>query len=75
MSDGGPADYAYSANRSAAMPPTFGTPEHWRQRAAEARAMAENMTDPQAKRAMLRVADSYEEIAKRVEALAASRKE
>jgi hypothetical protein len=42
-------------------------PEHWRTRAAEARAMAENITDAKAKLAMLDIAKNYEQIAKRVE--------
>jgi len=38
-------------------------PESWRQRAAEARAIANGMTDPVAKRTMLGVAQSYERLA------------
>jgi hypothetical protein len=49
------------------MPNVFGTPEHWRDRAQEARAMADNITDPDAKRAMLDIAESYEKIAERAE--------
>ena len=45
-------------------------PEHWQLRAEEARAIAEEMTDPEARRQMLQVADSYEEIARRAEARA-----
>jgi hypothetical protein len=37
-------------------------------RAAEARTMAEKLTDAEAKRAMLEIAKSYETIAKRAEA-------
>jgi hypothetical protein len=40
-------------------------PQHWLARAAEARAMAEKIIDPDAKRAMLDVAESYELIAER----------
>jgi hypothetical protein len=40
-------------------------PESWRQRAAEARAIASGMTDPDAKRTMLEVAQSYERLAER----------
>jgi hypothetical protein len=50
------------------MPVVFGTAKHWRERAEEARAMAEQMTDPAAKSAMLTVADSYEKLAERAEA-------
>jgi hypothetical protein len=39
--------------------------EHWRQRAREARAQAEQMTDSHAKELMLTVADSYDRIAQR----------
>ena len=41
--------------------------QHWRARAAEARAMAEQLTDEKAKKAMLNIAKSYERIAKRAE--------
>jgi hypothetical protein len=50
------------------MPTKYGTPEHWRDRAAEARAQAEQMSDEAARQAMLSVAESYEQIAKRAEA-------
>ena len=43
-------------------------PKHWRYRAEEARgAMAESMTDPEAKQSMLNVAADYERLAKRAE--------
>lgn len=50
------------------MPNAFGTPEHWRQRAAEARSMADGIHDSETKRAMLAIAENYERIAKRAEA-------
>jgi hypothetical protein len=53
------------------MPDAFGTPEHWLQRATEARSMAEGIEDSEAKRAMLAIAENYERIAKRAEARAA----
>ena len=40
-------------------------PQHWLTRAAEERAMAEKITDPKAKRAMLAIAANYEHIAER----------
>jgi len=40
-------------------------PQHWLDRAAEARAMAEKIIDPNARQAMLDLAASYEVIAKR----------
>ena len=53
------------------MPTTFGTPEHWQERADKARAMADGIQDAEAKRAMLAIAENYERIAKRAEARAA----
>lgn len=47
------------------MPLALGDPEHWRQRAEEARRQAEEIKDPGAKRAMLGIAESYELIAQR----------
>jgi hypothetical protein len=43
-------------------------PEHWLSRAEEARVIAEQMTDPQARASMLRVAQEYEKLAERAEA-------
>jgi len=43
-------------------------PEHWLSRAEEARAIAEQMTDSQARASMLRVAQEYEKLAERAEA-------
>jgi hypothetical protein len=40
-------------------------PQHWRKRAAEARAMADQIADPVAKRAMLETAKGYERLAER----------
>jgi len=42
-------------------------PEHWRQRAEEARAIAELMTDMPSREAMLRIAADYDRLAKRAE--------
>ena len=51
------------------MPDKLGS-EHWRTRAQEARALAEGMTDPDAQRMMMRIANDYEKIADRAEQLA-----
>jgi hypothetical protein len=42
-------------------------PLKWRHRAEEARTMAEDFTDQDAKQTMLRIAEAYEEIARRAE--------
>ena len=49
------------------MPLAHGKADHWRTRAMEARALAQEIRDPEAKAAMLVVAESYEKIAKRAE--------
>jgi hypothetical protein len=50
------------------MPASFiNDPEHWRQRADEARSVAEQMNEPQSKEAMLRIAKDYERLAERAE--------
>jgi hypothetical protein len=48
-------------------------PKHWLDRAKQARALAEQMGDPEAKRSMLKTADDYERLAKRAEERAAGR--
>jgi hypothetical protein len=50
------------------MPNQVGTSEHWRARAQEARRLAEKIEDPEAKRAMQKVAANYERVAQRAEA-------
>ena len=49
------------------MPSFADDPAHWRKRADEARAMAEQMTDRDAKQMMLGIAEDYEKLAKRAE--------
>ena len=48
-------------------------PEHWLKRAKEARALAEQINDPEAKRTMLKNADEYERLAHRAKERAAGR--
>jgi hypothetical protein len=40
-------------------------PDHWRKRANEARASAEQVADPEAKMTMLSIANDYDKLAKR----------
>jgi hypothetical protein len=53
------------------MPDRLGA-EHWRARAAEARALAEHMSDEESKSRMLRIASDYDKIADVAEFEAAS---
>jgi hypothetical protein len=50
------------------MPTVYGTAEHWIDRAREAREIALQMTDGEAKEAMLAIAEGYKKVAKRAEA-------
>lgn len=47
-------------------PPLPSDARHWRDRAEEARRLAEQMANASARDAVLQVADSYERLAKRV---------
>jgi hypothetical protein len=44
-------------------PTLLNDPAHWRQRAQEARRIADELHDPAAKQAMLEVARNYEQLA------------
>ena len=44
-------------------PSRVNDPKHWRDKAEEARAKADGMTDPQAKETMEHVAEDYERLA------------
>jgi hypothetical protein len=46
----------------------FNNPKHWRNRAEEARAIAESLANAEAKRIMNGIAEDYERLAKRAEA-------
>jgi hypothetical protein len=48
-------------------------PKHWRDRAKEARALAEQIADPETKRTILNNADDYERLAQRAQERAAGR--
>ncbi len=50
------------------MPPDRDNPSRWWALAAEARAVAAEMTDPQARKIMLKIAEGYERLARRAEA-------
>lgn len=50
------------------LPPIVYDIKHWRDRADEARQMADHITDPAAKDAMLQVADGYDRLAERAAA-------
>jgi hypothetical protein len=52
---------------------SINNPKHWLDRAKEARALAEQMDDPEAKSTMLKNADDYERLAQRAEERAAGR--
>jgi hypothetical protein len=50
------------------MPAKLG-PEYWRERADEARAQAEQVRDPTAKRTLTEIAQNYEQLAEQAERL------
>jgi hypothetical protein len=55
------------------MPLVYNDPEHWRERADEARELARRMTDPVGRVAMLEIAGKYDGLARRaIERLAQS---
>jgi hypothetical protein len=49
------------------MPGLLNNAKHWRERAEEARSVAEGLHDPVAKRMMLGIAETYEMLAQRAE--------
>jgi predicted Rossmann-fold nucleotide-binding protein len=42
-------------------------PKHWRERAEAAHTLADKLTAPESKRRMLRIAEDFEELARRAE--------
>jgi UV DNA damage repair endonuclease len=54
-------------HRSSSKEPDVDTPEHWHKRAKEARILADSLRDPNPKRVMLGIAESYEKLAKAAE--------
>jgi hypothetical protein len=50
------------------MPPDRDNPSRWWALAAEARAVADEMTDPGAREIMLRISEAYARLARRAEA-------
>jgi len=48
-------------------PYSIDDPKHWLERAKEARALAEQIDDPEVKRIIRQNADDYEQLAKRAE--------
>ena len=49
------------------MPDPINNPDHWRERARAMSAMAETARDPEARRLLLHLVDSYERQARRTE--------
>lgn len=55
------------------MPALWNDPEHWRSRAEEARATADQMHDLESRRVMLGIAEGYDKLAARAESRKQSR--
>jgi len=55
----------HQPDQEMASPSYINDPNHWRDRAEEVRKLAEHMTDPESKRAMVRIAEDYEQLAQR----------
>jgi hypothetical protein len=49
-------------------PDTINDPQHWRDRAAEMRALADSMAKPETMAIMAKLAEDYEKLADRAEA-------
>lgn len=46
------------------MPPDYNDPHYWNEREAEARQIADNLTDEKARKQMIEVAEAYARLAK-----------
>ena len=55
------------ADGSAKIRSAFGTPKYWRDRAAEARSMLDQLTAPEARQAMALVVENYERLTRLAE--------
>jgi hypothetical protein len=55
--------------------PHFNDPDHWRQRAEEARVQAEQMSDERTRQMMLKIAADYDHLAVRAAMRAGAAKE
>jgi len=58
---------AFSFQSDAMADHLINDPNHWRERAKEARVHAEQIADPESKKMMLRIAEDYEKLALRAE--------
>src|SRR5262249_25556136 len=56
---------AQTGRRSVTSHPHFNNPQHWRDRAEDARILAEQMHDDLCRAMMLRIAEDYEKLAER----------
>ena len=65
--------YFGTGSRASGMTDLLKDPAHWRERAEDARRVAETLTDPKARQTMLEIAESYERLAERALIRAAKR--
>lgn len=68
MKSFGPAIYCGKAVRSSIMSSRIDDPKRWRNRADEVLAIADQMKDPECKRILVGIAQSYAELARNAEA-------
>jgi hypothetical protein len=70
-----PCYQTWACGRDGAMPSRINDPNHWRGKADEARAMADQLPDAEAKRLMLEVALAYTQLAQLAEARVRGKRE